>query len=134
MEISPPKKIKIADVADVKGMGRGVFATEKIATGEIIEYCPVIFISEKESLFLEKENAILEYYYLFQKEFNKSCVMLGYGSLYNHSRNPNAEVDYDTKESQNFLFFKALKEINAGEEIVFDYEFVSGKEEFLKLN
>lgn len=131
MEIFPPKKIKIADV---KGMGRGVFATEEITAGEIIEYCPVIFISEKETDFLEKENAILEYYYLFQKEFNKSCVMFGYGSLYNHSKNPNAEVDYDTKKSQNFLFFRAIKNIKSGEEVVFDYEFANGKEEFFKLD
>jgi len=130
MEIYPPKKIKIARV---KGKGRGVFATKKIHTGEIIEYCPVIFISEKESLFFEKEDTVLEYYYMFQREFNNSCVIFGYGSIYNHSRNPNAEVDYNLKKLQNFVLFRAIKNIKPGEEITFDYEFVNGKEEFFKL-
>lgn len=131
MEILPPKKIKIANI---KGKGRGVVAIEDIAEGEIIEYCPIVFISEKEASFFEKENTILKFYWLFQPETKKSCIMLGYGSLYNHSKNPNAEVDYDTKKSENFLFLRALKNIKAGEEIVFDYQFDDGKEEFLKLN
>jgi SET domain-containing protein len=130
MEIIPPRKIKIIDV---QGKGRGVVATEDIKSGEIIEICPIIFISEKEGDFFEKNKTSLNFYWLLQPETNKSCIMLGYGSLYNHSINPNAEVDYETKESKNYLFFRALKDIKSGEEIVFDYQSDSG-EEFLKLS
>jgi hypothetical protein len=130
MEIIPPKKIKITDV---KGKGRGVVALEDIKKDEIIEICPIIFISDKEGDFFEKNKTILNFYWLLQPETNKSCIMLGYGSLYNHSLNPNAEVDYETKESKNYLFFKALKDIRIGEEIVFDYQSDSG-EEFLKFS
>ncbi len=133
MEILPPQKIKIIDI---KGKGRGVVAIKPIKAGEIIEYSPIIFLSDKEIEFLGNESKfdILKFYYLYQAETDKHCIMLGYASLYNHSNNPNAKIDYDINESQNFVFFRALKDIIVDEEIVFDYEFVSGEEEFLKLD
>jgi len=132
MEIIPPRKIKIMPI---KGKGRGVFAMEDIKEGEIIEYCPIIFLSEKEIKFLDNESDILKFYYLFQYAIDKHCIMLGYGSIYNHSKdNPNADIDYDTEDPKSFLIFTAIKDIKAGEEIVYDYEFDTGKEEFLKLS
>jgi len=132
MEILPPKKIKIVDI---KGKGRGVVATEDIAKGEIIETCPIIFISDKEAKMIEKNPDVLKYYYLWQYSINKHCIMLGYGSIYNHSKeNPNADIDYNTENPQNYLIFEAIKDIKAGQEIVMDYEFDNNKEEFLKLD
>jgi len=131
MEILPPKKIKIVKI---QGKGRGVVATEDIKKGEIIETVPIVFISDKEAKAIEDLSEILDYYYLFQTDINKHCIMLGYGSLYNHSKeNPNADVDYDD-EPKNFLTFEAIKDIKAGEEIVYDYEFDDDEEDFLKLD
>lgn len=131
MEIIPSQKIK---VLQIKGRGRGVVATQKIYSGEIIEYCPIIFLSDTEIDFMDNRSDILKFYYLLQPETKKHCLMLGYGSLYNHSNNPNAEIDYDTQNSQDFLYFRALKDIEPDEEIVFDYQFDDNKEEFLKLD
>lgn len=138
MEIFPPKKIKIAPS---KGKGRGVFATEDIAKGEIIEYCPIIFLSDKEVEFFENEKSnILQFYYLWQYEIEKYCIMLGYGSIYNHSRDPNADIDYDLKEIKDYLIVEAIKDIKNGEEIVFDYfdgelsEKEKMEKEFLKMD
>lgn len=130
MEIIPPTKIKIVDI---KGKGRGIIATQDIKKEEIIEHCPVLFLSEKEIQFLDHESDVLKFYYLSQSGINKHCIMLGYGSLYNHSSDPNADIDYDTEDPKNFLMFVAIKDIPAGEEIVFDYEFEDEKEEFLDL-
>ena len=58
--------------------------------------------------------------------------MLGYGSLYNHSFTPNADIDYNVKNVENFLQFEAIKDIKAGEEIFFDYEFDNNIVDFLK--
>ena len=58
--------------------------------------------------------------------------MLGYGSIYNHSENPNAEIDYNEGKQEDFLFFKAIKDIKIGEEIVYNYEFDDNKVEFLE--
>jgi uncharacterized protein len=131
MEILPPQKIK---VVDIEGKIRGVIATQDIKSGEIIEVCPIVFISKKEADFFEKENSALKYYYLQQTATNKYCIMFGYGSLYNHSFSPNADIDYNEEIPENFLFFKAIKDIKAGEEIVFDYEFDNNVVEFLDQN
>jgi len=128
MEIVPLQKIK---VVNIKGKGRGVVATQNIKKDEIIEFCPIVFISDQEASFFEKENTILKFYYLFQYAIGRKCIMLGYGSLYNHSKNPNANIDYDVKELKNYLFFQAIKDIKAGEEISYDYEFDDDKEDFL---
>jgi SET domain-containing protein len=129
MEIFPPKKIKIVDMP---GKGRGVVAIKNIKKDEIIEICPIIFISDKEVSFFEKEKSNLKYYYLIQTATNKFCIMLGYGSLYNHSFTPNADIDYNVKNVENFLQFEAIKDIKAGEEIFFDYEFDNNIVDFLK--
>ncbi|MDO8554982.1 MAG: SET domain-containing protein-lysine N-methyltransferase [bacterium] len=129
MDILPPQKIK---VIDIKGKGRGVVATQDIQAGETIEVCPIVFLSKKEIDFLENESDVLRFYYLIQPETEKCCVMFGYGSIYNHSLSPNAEIDYNEKIAENFLFFKTIKDIKAGEEIVFNYQFDNGIVDFLK--
>jgi hypothetical protein len=45
-------------------------------------------------------------------------LMLGYGSLYNHSDDPNAEVWWGACET---FIMESLKDIKAGEEIFIDY-------------
>lgn len=129
MDIFPPQKIK---VADIESKGRGVVATQNIKAGETIEVCPIVFLSKKETSFLESESDVLRFYYLIQPEIGKCCVMFGYGSMYNHGLNPNAEIDYSEKNAENFLFFKALKDIKIGEEIVFNYQFDNNIVEFLE--
>lgn len=57
--------------------------------------------------------------------------MLGYGALYNHSKNPNAEIDFEENAPQDYVYFRAVKKIKSGEEIVYDYHFDKDKEEFL---
>jgi len=131
MEIIPPSKVKIVEV---EGKGRGVVAVEKIKKGEIIETCPIIEISEKEKQFVESQSDVLKYYYLIQEDLKRCCIMLGYGSVYNHSQNPNADIDYPDEKSEKYLQFVALRDIKPGEEIVYDYEFDDNKTDFLKLD
>ena len=129
-DIFPPKKVKVVEMP-VKGMG--VIATENIRKGETIEICPVVFISEKEVEFFEREKTPLKFYYLIETDTKKFCVMLGYGSIYNHSLTPNADIEYNYEKSERYVFFKALAGIKAGEEILFDYEFDKDfPEEYLK--
>lgn len=127
MEILPPKKIK---VVKIEGKGRGVVATQNIKAGETIEVCPIILISQKEADFV-KQSDVLQFYCLEKTVHNKFCFMLGYGSIYNHSENPNADVDYNEEKLENCLTFIAIRNIKTGEEIVYDYEFDEGVVEFL---
>ncbi|MBU1445699.1 SET domain-containing protein-lysine N-methyltransferase [Patescibacteria group bacterium] len=128
MEIFPPQKIKITAV---ENKGRGVIATEKIFKDEIIEYCPLIILKEKDSKFAASESDTIAYYYLHQLKFKRDCVMLGYASLYNHSFDPNADVEYENDPKIDYLIFRAIKDIDAGEEITWNYNFDDNVVDFL---
>jgi SET domain-containing protein len=60
--------------------------------------------------------------------------MLGWGSIYNHDLNPNADIDYPDIKEEKYLQFKAVRDIEVGEEIVFNYEFDNDIADFLILD
>ena len=111
-----PKIVRNFEVRNVPGKGRGVFATSRLKQGEIIEESPVIVIPSREEKHLEKTE-LYNYYFAWKKK--DIAVALGYGSLFNHSYSPNAK--YDFKYGKKLIIVKALREINAGEEITFNY-------------
>jgi hypothetical protein len=65
---------------------------------------------------LEK-TALKDYYFAWDDK--SVAIVLGYGALYNHSNNPNADVEYLFEEQR--LNFVALRDVRRGEEICFDY-------------
>jgi hypothetical protein len=61
------------------------------------------------------------YYYYFEYSNSHFAIVLGYGSLYNHSYTPNARYLYDYK-NKTFII-KAIKNIKKDEEIFFNYNY-----------
>lgn len=118
MEINPPAKVKITD-SNIENAGRGMIATEDILEGELIERCPIIFLTEKDYP-LAKQTTLLNYYFLNQEE-NRSAIALGYGSLYNHSFEPNAT--YKKYLEEGCIDFIAIKDIPEGDEITVNYNY-----------
>ena len=96
---------------------RGVFAKVPIKKGEVIEVCPVIVLPLKERKALDK--SFLFNYYFYWGRKNQPALALGYGSLYNHSYQPNAE--YDQKLKERVIVFKALADIPKNKEITVNY-------------
>ncbi len=88
----------------------GVFAKEPIAKKELIEECVVIFVS--------KEDKLNDYTFGWQIN-NKACIPLGYGCIYNHSDKNNAIYEPDFRRET--MRFRAIKDIEAGEEITTFY-------------
>ena len=108
----------------------GVFAVDFIAEGEVIEECPMV---ELEKSWIEKDDKILSKY-----RFNfpsggapeSQQVCLGYGSLYNHSDQPNMYFYsvYYTPELSTYRFV-ASRDIEPSEEIFTSYGYdVVGRE------
>lgn len=95
---------------------RGVFATRDIQKGELIHEAPVIPYPNEDHELIEQ--TILADY-VFQYGANHTAVLLGYGSLFNHSYTPNAtyEINFD----QHTFDFYAYTDIKAGEEILINY-------------
>lgn len=110
MNLKVAKKIEIKESP---GKGYGVFAIEDIEENEIIEECHLLKVYNREN-----PSRILEDYAFSWPRGNawtESVIPLGYGCIYNHSENPNANWK-DHSDTKAFQFF-AIKKILAGEEI-----------------
>ncbi len=103
-------------VKDSGKMGRGVFATEDIKKGEVVEVAPIIVLQFAD--FIDTRwNLMFDYYFWLDDEV---VLALGYGSMYNHSETPNAKYKVDIKNRS--IEFKTIKDIKKGEEIFFNYK------------
>ena len=103
----------------IKNAGRGVFASKEFNNDELIERCPIIYLT-KEDYPLAKQTSLLNYYFLNEPE-DRAAIALGYGSIYNHSYEPNAT--YKKHLEEGYIDFIALGEIAAGEEITVNYNY-----------
>eukprot|EP01105_Mastigella_eilhardi_P005961 TRINITY_DN17614_c0_g1_i1.p1 TRINITY_DN17614_c0_g1~~TRINITY_DN17614_c0_g1_i1.p1 ORF type:complete len:134 (-),score=53.09 TRINITY_DN17614_c0_g1_i1:75-476(-) len=107
-------KLYVKNAGERKGLG--VFAKQAIAAGASIECCPIIACPDEQWQALEQTT--LRDFYLYLDEDNVG-IALGYGSLYNHSDNPNAEVR--RFPDRHYIEYVALRDIAVDEEICFKY-------------
>lgn len=124
------KKIMASDKIYVKkskinNAGRGVFAKKDIRKGDVIENCPFIEISEDDTKHLG-ESFLVSYFFYFGKNKARSGIVLGFGSIYNHSDSPNAT--FDINEKGKLINFIAIHNIKKDSEITFDYNHGNPKE------
>ena len=99
--------------------GIGVFATKDIKKGDIVEVCPMMLFPEKEKKLLDR-TTLKDYYFNYE---DGAAVMLGYGSIYNHSNRANVEVIMKEVmvEGEVFANYVAYKNIKKGEELFINY-------------
>ena len=98
--------------------GNGVFAARPLEPGDVIEVCPVLLFPKAE-LAAMRQTILDDYYFDWGKDDKWYAIALGYGSLYNHSYEPNAEYDMDFGAETIDVF--CIKPIAAGEEILVNY-------------
>ena len=94
-----------------------MYCTEDIARDSVIEICPIIVLPGEQAREIVRGYVLYEYYFEWKKD--SIAIALGYGSLYNHSEHPNAIFEPDYKGQ--YIIFRSLMEIPAGQEIVVDY-------------
>jgi len=98
--------------------GRGVFADRPFRAGELVECCEVLRVPAAH-LAAVQQTVLREYLFSCDDGSGDVAIALGYGSLYNHSDDANAEY---TKDAQrNTIAFTALRDIAPGEEVTVTY-------------
>ncbi len=104
-------------IKNTEHKGRGVFAAKNFKKGEIIETSPVVYLSPKERT--HSEHTIFAYYLYPWTSTRCGVMVLGYGSIYNHSFTPNAtwEQDFQAKT----MIYRATSNIKKDEEILVNY-------------
>lgn len=94
--------------------GRGIFATRDIKCTEVIEYVPVVPFNRSDV----RPNTILLDYDIGHMDGKRSTMMLGYGALYNHNNNHNANWKFVDDKT---MAITANRNISKGEEIFVNY-------------
>jgi uncharacterized protein len=105
-------------ITDSRGRGRGVFTSEYLSSGKVIEISPVIVMSAEERVLLD-QTLLHDYIFLWGKEELECCLALGYVSIYNHDYRSNAE--YEMNFAGSTIRIKTVREIQKGEEIFINY-------------
>lgn len=118
MRLDPPPKIYV-DTSDMEGAGRGVYAKEAIAEGELIEQCPVVALEDRKDRDRLRKTGLVNYYFLWGEKRDHAAICLGWGAVYNHSFEPNARFEKMVEDGR--MDFFALRDIAPGEEILVNY-------------
>jgi SET domain-containing protein len=97
--------------------GRGVFCSETIQKGEILEECHFIPVPSEFSY----PQILHDHFFGWPKGTNNLAICLGFGSIFNHSDN-DFNADWQTDTVQMKFIFYALRDIEPGEEIFTNYQ------------
>ena len=87
----------------------------QFARGEIVEICPMIILPDIAKTIDRLKDIVFE----IDKKKGEYALVLGYGSLYKHSDEPN--LDYAYNKRQRHMFFIANRPIQAYEELTINY-------------
>lgn len=98
--------------------GRGVFTRDAIKKNTIIEIASVLVLPAHERKWIDK-SVLYDYYFLWGDDDSLTAICLGYGSIYNHSYQPN--IYYEADYASEKITFITLRNIKAGEELVMNY-------------
>lgn len=90
---------------------------KNFAVGEIIENAPVLIFDTKGRKNLERTK--LSHYIYPWRSTRGAALVLGYGSIYNHSFSPNA--DWKQNFKTHSMVYRALRPIKKSEEITVNY-------------
>jgi SET domain-containing protein len=105
-------------VAPAGSMGRGVFTSEDIAAGSLVETAPVIVMSADDRKYID-QTLLHDYIFEWGESKEECCMALGYIPLYNHSCESNCEYEMDFESRQ--IYIKAVRDIKAGDELFINY-------------
>lgn len=105
-------------IAPTEKMGRGVFTSQEIKAGTVVEVSPVIVMTSEERKLLD-QTLLHDYIFEWGEEKDQCCMALGYVAVYNHSYTSNCEYEMDYNEAS--ISIKTVRDIAAGEELFINY-------------
>jgi SET domain-containing protein len=106
-------------IGSSEGRGRGAFAARRFKCGETIKIGPVIALSEADAWTLD-DTDLYDYYFGWGNDGKAAAIVLGYGSLYNHSSSPNAI--HQKYGADGIMSGVAVRRLERGEDIFIRYD------------
>ncbi|MBL8859822.1 MAG: SET domain-containing protein-lysine N-methyltransferase [Planctomycetes bacterium] len=104
-------------IRHVEGRGRCIIAAQDIAKGTQLLADHTVFVPKADSQYTDL--SVVGRYLFEWNDEGDLCIVLGLGSLINHSKREN--VSLVSNDEDRTMDFFALTDIAAGEELVYDY-------------
>ena len=98
--------------------GKGVFTSEDIKSGTVLEISPVLIMEAADRIQLDKTR-LHDYIFEWGEKKEKCCMALGFIPIYNHSYFSNCEYFMNFEEET--IFVKTVRPIQKGEELTINY-------------
>lgn len=105
-------------IIDTPNMGRGVFTSEPIPPGTIVEISPVIVMGPEDRILLDK-TPLHDYIFEWGEDRKQCCMAMGYVPVYNHASPSNCEYEMDYDDDT--ITVTAVRDIEPGEELFINY-------------
>lgn len=99
-------------------MGRGIFTSEKLKAGTVVEIAPVIVMNHADRLLLD-QTLLHDYIFEWGDRRKQCCMALGYIPIYNHSYKSNCEYEMDYENE--LMTITTVRAIKKGEELFINY-------------
>ncbi|HTD27854.1 MAG TPA: SET domain-containing protein-lysine N-methyltransferase [Xanthomonadaceae bacterium] len=122
MLIMPPA-VYIKETGTPKG--RGAFAGREFKQGEVVEACPVVLFEPlpDRRLPIDIRRIVFGWSNLLGLQRLQPAIVLGYGSIYNHSNPAGMRCEADV--AARVLRFIAIRDIGADEELTINYNSIA---------
>ena len=120
-DMAEPAPSRLVSWRSIPGKGRGVIALRGCPAGTELERSPVIVVPDSDLLKRPSPPTVLDQYLLYWSDEPGCEHAMGGGLLmfYNHSDHPN--VEFRSGPDPETISVVALRDIAAGEELVYDY-------------
>ena len=105
-------------IADSPGRGRGVYTSQDLISGVVVEESPVIVFNYEERELLDK-TLLHDYIFTWGESERQCCIGLGYLSIYNHDYQSNAEYEMDFANLT--IKVRMVRAASTGEQIFINY-------------
>ncbi|HYC39096.1 MAG TPA: SET domain-containing protein [Chitinophagaceae bacterium] len=105
-------------IAESGEKGRGIFTSEDLDAGVLIESSPVIVLPPEDRPLIDRTRL---HDYIFEWGDNKEgcCMALGWIALYNHASPSNCEYEMDFEA--DLIRVRTVRAVDAGEELSINY-------------
>lgn len=110
--------------------GRAIFAETDLKKGDVICYCEVLVLNEKDTKIVNTTDL---QWYTFTFNDTQDCLVLGDGEIFNHSDDANTEYELINLNNRPMMVYRVIKDIKRNEQLFIDYnaDVINKKEDVL---
>jgi hypothetical protein len=98
--------------------GRAVFAEKKLEANEVVMYCEVLVLSEKDTPVVNSTDLK---WYTFTFNDKQDCLVLGDGEIFNHDDNANVKYELITLNNRPMMVFTTTRSVDKDKQLFIDY-------------